>query len=194
MSSPYNLVATAADLPASLLSDVLRAVERVRHPVKQEFFARFKDFERIKYLLHTLETGIRRKDEEYQRVCHELEQTKHELATSEDNLRICSQAKADLEVQVTASKDLHVRALMGQLCLIEAAEDMIEDTREELEHVRMLAESAQVDYEQKASEQAAELSATKLQLEETTAALRAAEEKNESLIAAIDEVESLCSV
>ena len=183
---------TPADLSASLISDALRAVERVRHPVKQEFFARFKDFERIKHLLHTLETGIRRKDEEYQRVCHELEQTKHELATSEDNLRICSQAKADLEVQVTASKDLHVGALMGQLCLIEAAEDMIEDTRQELEQVRMLASKAGIDSEERERELTAELSATKARLEETTAALRAEEQKNGSLLLAIKDVEGLC--
>jgi len=194
MSSPQDLVATPADLSASLFSDVLRAVERVRHPVKQEFLARSKDFDRLKVLLAALEDESRRKDTELQLVCHQLEQTKYELAISEGTLHICFKAKAELEVQLTASKDLHAGAMLGQLCLIETAEAMIEDTREELEEVRILARNAQVDYEQKASEQAAELAATKVKLEEVTAALRAAEEKNESLLSAIEEAESLCSL
>jgi len=194
MSSPQNLMATPADLSASLFSDVLRAVERVRHPVKQEFFARSKDFDRLKVLLAALEDESRRKDTEFQRVSHLLEQTKYELAISEGTLYICLKAKAELEAQLTASKELHAGAMLGQLCLIEAAEAMIEETREELEEVRMLAKSAQVDHVQKASEQAAELAATKVELEEVTAALRAAEQKNESLLSAIEEAKSLCSL
>jgi len=186
--------AATADLSASLFSDVLRAVERVRHPVKQEFLARSKDFDRLKVLLAALENESRRKDTDLQRVSDQLEQTKWELAVSKGSLHVCSNGKARLEAQLTASKELHAGAMLGQLCLIEAAEAMIEDTREELEEVRMLAKSAQVDYEQRASEQAAELAATKLQLEETTAALRAAEAENESLISAIDEVHGLCSL
>jgi len=186
--------AATADLSESLFSDVSRAVERVRHPVKQEFFARSKDFDRLKVLLAALENDSRRKDTELQRVCQQLEQTKYELAVSEGTLYICSKGKAELEARLTASKELHAGAMLGQLCLIEAAEAMIENTREELEEVCMLAESAQVDYEQKASEQAAELAATKVELDEVTAALRAAEEKNESLLSAIEEAESLCSL
>jgi len=186
--------AATADLSASLFSDVLRAVERVRHPVKQEFFARSKDFDRLKILLAALEDESRGKESELQRVCHQLEQTKYELAISEGTLYICSKAKAELEAQLTASKELHAGAMLGQLCLIETAEGMIEETREDLKEVRMLAKSAQVDYEQKASEQATELAATKVELEEVTAALRAAEEKNESLLPAIEEAESFCSL
>ena len=173
-------MATPADLSVSLFSDVLRAVERVRHPVKQEFFARSKDFDRLQVLLAALEDDSRRKDTELQRVSHLLEQTKYELAISEGTLYVCSKAKAELEAQLTVSKELHAGAMLGQLCLIETAEAMIEDTREELEEVRMLAKSAEVDYEQKANEQAAELAATKVELEEVTAALRAAGERNES--------------
>jgi hypothetical protein len=194
MSSPRALVAMPADLSTSIFDDFLRGLERVRRPVKQEFLARSKDFEKLKVLLTTLETESRRKDTEIQILSTSFEQTKCELSVSEENLRACEQANAELKVQSTANNDLYVGALMGQLCLIEAAEGMIIETREELEQVRMLADNAQIDFEQKVSEQAAELASMHERLEETTAALRAAEEMNESLIDAINEVQDLCSL
>jgi len=132
----------------------------------------------------------RRRDPVYQRLSDQLEQRNCQpepksLADdhrSTDDHRSSSRPKKDLASDYVAK--------MEGLSELEAK---VHRLRKEFEHGLIRDKNAHIDLEKRARVQTAELLVVKHQLEETTSALQATEQRNESLITTIEEVQSMCS-